>query len=122
MKHHIYISNSYEAEKTEDFYVESDKSMRDVVKAAAFQVIYDNDLSEYDVESIRFDAFQDFYGVLIQCRDFHISVWCMESKIPTLIINDCYFNIAEDIFDNMEIENGDPECGELFDRLYDREE
>ena len=118
-KYHIYVSDNYDAESVTDFFVESDKPMNEVVKAAAYKAICDNDLEEGDVEELRFNAFPDFYGVLIQCRDYHISVWCKEEDTPTDVIEDRFYDIAEDTFDDMRLEKGEPELGTLFDTLYD---
>jgi len=97
MKHHVYVSDNYNAEDVTDFYVESDESPECIVKAIALTAIVDNDLSPDEIESISFDAMKNHYGVLIQCRDHHIMAWMADGIVPVMEIDQNYLELAANI-------------------------
>lgn len=121
MKYHIYVSDNYDAEDVNDFYIESEESPECIVKAAAIKVIEDNDLSDDDIESISFNAMENHYGVLIQCHDYHIMVWLADGNIPTITIEQKFLNIAKNIpFDvRYDSDSDKNQIHRILDKIYD---
>ena len=94
MEYRIMVSDSMEAEAVDEYIVESNEPKEKVVIAAALQAISDNDLEGDDIERITFDAMQNRYGIVIQCYDYHISVWCVEKNVRQREIPDKFFKLA----------------------------
>lgn len=121
MKYHIYVSNNYDAEDVNDFYIESEESPECIVKAVALKTIEDNDLSDDNIESISFNAMENHYGVLIQCHDYHIMVWLADGNIPTITIEQKFLNIAKNIPSDVRYDSDSDkeQIKKMLDEIYD---
>lgn len=111
-KHLIYVSDNYQAEDVSVFYVESDASPEDVVKAVALETIKNNGYEIEDIESLEFGAEGLGCGAnaIIQFDDYHLCVWEGKEEIQTRKIDDKYFDMAKNILDGIYLSVEDDEA------------
>lgn len=116
----IFVSCNECAEEVDEYLVESDASIKDVVKAMAISVITDRELSPNNVERISFDsdAFSSRYVCIIQCAEYHIAVWC-QTEEPKKITPD-HLDLAQTFPDDWSIESDvdSEEYDKFFNILY----
>lgn len=124
-KYHIFISDNDKAESVTDFFVESDKPVEEVVKAVALQEIYERYLDEEEIETINFDGITRGYGVLVECKEMHLAVWCEELPLTKFVtIDERFYHLASNIkkccyYDSYE---NPAELKDLIDKIYNKEE
>ena len=123
MKYRIFVSDNENAEDVREFLIDSDESVKDVVKAVTLKVIADEELSIGYVESISFNEPKGQYMCLIQCADKHISVWASNDE-PESIDIDGFIGLAQTLDDDMYISSGEniDEFEEFFRNFYNDEE
>lgn len=115
-KYKIFVSDNYDAENVKVYTIESDENEATIVKTIALQTIYDEGLDENDIEKMTFGSIScqnDKYGVIIQCHDFHICVWCDNSENKSISLNKDIISVAKSIEDDA--------CYDIDDIKYDDE-
>ena len=125
MKYRIIVSDNENAEDVREFLIESDESVKDVVKAVTLKVIADEELSIGYVESISFNELSSTgqYMCLIQCADKHISVWASNDEPESIDIGG-FIGLAKTLDDDMYISSDENvnEFEDFFTNFYNDEE
>ena len=123
MKYRIIVSDNENAEDVREFLIDSNESVKDIVKAVTLKVIADEELSVDYVESISFDADSYRYMSLIQCADKHICVWAANDKPESIDIGG-FIGLAKTLDDDMYISSDENTNNfeEFFKNFYGNEE
>lgn len=112
----IYVSDNYNAEDLFRYKVKTEKPLETVIKAAMLQALYDREITSDKLERLCFGKTpveMDGYTAYAELSDYHISVWCDNSKSSEFDLS-AFYKRAEMAPDN-EVDES------LFAQLLDEE-